>query len=356
MHRLSSAAVLFVLMMGILLWASANSALGQASIPVAVMNAQSITPAQTQTIRTAVDEAVQQMANGSDEQVAEARGRLLSFYRDADAVNGTPPFYDVLSSQIASRLQSPLQTDRVICRLNAMLVSSRVLVPQVTDLVMSGLQDSSPAVRYAAARAIISLAELNDGQGRNPQVTQPVLNGQNFNRWLDGLTQMLENETSQPVIRMAALAMAKLPVPAAREQAIEILQDRVAFHRENPGATMAGDREALKAIYLYEAQHGTFNNAQQMARVALNYMAICAAQLHGNQISASAERERNDMLEVCQAVLSYLADPQSGVSVLSDAQFKTTRDNLNNAIKRQQWVETELYVRTLLAELPPASE
>ena len=136
----------------------------QQTIPSEVITAASIDAQQQQAIAGAVAPIAAKLDKGSDDDVAAARVEMMNLFERARTLGGTPAFSAALSGEVARALAGAMQTDRVICRLNAMLIAGQVQSPRVVPLLLSGLKDSAPAVRYAAAKSLYTLLTLNNGE------------------------------------------------------------------------------------------------------------------------------------------------------------------------------------------------
>ncbi|NJL31045.1 MAG: hypothetical protein HC898_05145 [Phycisphaerales bacterium] len=85
--------------------------------------------------------------------VVEARDRLMEPLRGQPS----PNFISVYAGIVGPTLTEPLASPRIINRLNTMIVASVMLDQSLVPVVVKGLQDKNPAIRYWAGRASANL-------------------------------------------------------------------------------------------------------------------------------------------------------------------------------------------------------
>ncbi len=161
---------------------------------------------------------VQTLVEGTPAEVAGAREQLSGLVNGSDAGR---------RAEVARLLVAATRSERVLTRLNAMLVTGDLAsagLPASLTLATgsaqsaSGFRDPSPGVRYWAARAVSQY--LANAQ---PQDGKPLLNA---------LMQAASAEPSAPVAREMVRAMAGIDVAQTADQITATLNARVALHAD----------------------------------------------------------------------------------------------------------------------------
>ncbi|MCE9590171.1 MAG: hypothetical protein K8S99_06570 [Planctomycetes bacterium] len=261
-----------------------------AQIPAAIITASTTLGSDQQKI---VDDEVKglvtKLINFADERVGEARTHLLDpFERGPSDI-----FRRAYSQAMARELVRALNSDRVIVRVNAMLITSRLEDPGVVPLVVKGLADPSQGVRYWAARTVNVGAPIAQ-DGRAPLLV--------------ALTEVMKTETSVDVLEQVLGAMVALD---AFDHVLNGLNDRVAVHAQNPAVSPSADTEALRRLYqklVQDAAGGKTIAAatlRELARASYRLLDFAAMGLDTKLVPAEMTGEWKRMIEVADAALRW---------------------------------------------------
>lgn len=275
----------------------------------------------------------------SDDKVADARNRLLEPVRKP----GTSDFFKNRYSQAAAEALEPvLDSDRLIVRLNAMIVVTRFTHESAIPLAEKGLKDPSPSVRYWAAKAIANMAESRNSQG------EPILPTRLKLTLLRTLNDAGRTETSSEVLLQTVKAMVLMDVPTAPVRVLELVDARIPYHLEHPFESYEAERVGLREVYQKVSPNQTPDPAQVrlMARIAQRYMNLISRNLANareNEESPISELMTADhaaMIELCDVVLNYSHDSaNSQVNLPPSASQKIPFNQWNeiNLIAVDRW-------------------
>lgn len=315
--------LLMILVSCLTVWALAAAwagpAAAQARIPQEVVVAtSSLTDAQSRALRQYVHRwggvFTEAMTNEqvSDVQVAEAREQLLSPLRTPGATD----FFKRRYSTAVTELISPLMDgDRLIVRLNAMIVATRLTDHSAGPLAEKGIADPSPSVRYWAAKAIASLVEAEDSAG------EPILDVADRLALLRTLEEVGVTEDSAEVLQQVMLAMAATGVPSAKERLLDLLGARLAWHVDRPYEPYLAESSGLRAVYqsLLRTRASDTAHIRQLAAIAHRYMNLISRSLAeaddrardadvDNPVNRELRADHAAMLELCEYALQYCHD------------------------------------------------
>jgi hypothetical protein len=165
-----------------------------------------------------VDACVKLLIEGSDEEVARGRERLLDPFQKG----GTPAFRTAYMATIARAMANIAQAERPITRLNAMIVLTRVDHAQITPIIRAALDDESPSVRFWAARVAAETARFttipDDGRQALRQALGTTLDREQTNEVIVELFKALAEIDDGTLLfekirnRLRAMAQGQLPV------------------------------------------------------------------------------------------------------------------------------------------------
>lgn len=317
----------------------------QQTIPSEVITAASIDAQQQQAIAGAVAPIAAKLDKGSDDDVAAARVEMMNLFERARTLGGTPAFSAALSGEVARALAGAMQTDRVICRLNAMLIAGQVQSPRVVPLLLSGLKDSAPAVRYAAAKSLYTLLTLNNGE---PAAN--VFDADAYTGLINGLGEAMSGAANEALVREAFLALAKIPVPDARQKTLDILMRRAAMLQTTPDltASLAGETDALRTVVLFYATQGDYSRARQLAEAGLAYLVISVRDLQTGKLDVNARKQRQLLVQVGLTAAEFAAKEASSVTPLQTPEAAAEIERLKTTVKMSNWLEAQLHGQQLL--------
>lgn len=264
-------------------------------IPPDLISSTSLDDAQKNTIEDYVGQWATRLTIGEDADVAEARRQLL---QPLGLGSASEPFLEFYSQTVSQKLTPAIGHERLVVRLNAFIVAARLRGEAVFTLIGQGLKDASPAVRYWAAKAAHNAIEAG-GLNNDAQL-----------RTLGLLTQRLDQEDAALVVRMILLAIAKLNVPAATDALLESLNTRITLHASaDPAQALVAEQAALQQLYQKLITAGSNPSAHEalrrLARTAVRYMDLAAAQLDAGRVSAEARDGHVQMITLAEAVLIY---------------------------------------------------
>jgi len=264
------------------------------------------TPEQQQAVTTYVDFYINRLITGSDNEVVSARAELIGPL----AKGGSNEFNNQYSAILAQRLaaspamqsqprphppeaENPTeQRGGVIVRLNTMIVTSRLNKDEhVVSLILTGIKDENPAVRYWAVRAVRGNVETLNAQQRQPLVA--------------ALQQMVGGEQADEVLRVLLGALIELD---AVNPVVAALNDLIKLHNGNPRLTYDAKRDAMRSLLQKLQVLNAQNQAvgpqfQQLARAACRYMILISQQAQGANLDPLIAADHIEMVRLCDLVL-----------------------------------------------------
>ena len=289
--------------------------------PKDVITADPLSAAQEEQIESFVEYWVDQLLNGEAPQVSEARRKLIEYL----TIPGSSAAYrKAMNDAIIKRFDPVVRNERIITRLNGMIVINYLTDPGAFPLVGVGLQDESPAVRYWAAKAVAQITQR--GALSNAQQQQ----------LLELLAGALENEKDTAVLAELLKALNALNIPAAKDVLIKTLGEQVKFFREDPDVRFQTLYEAMQELYIelirLDAQNPGGVNAQisELARVSLLYFQQAAQQLKNDpNLPPELIEDKSNMIKLSDTILRFAIDTLSPGS--------RTPDPIDNAITFKDW-------------------
>jgi len=196
----------------------------------------------------------------SDTQISEARQKLLGPLRTPGA---TDFFKKRYSAQVSQTISGLLDADRLIVRLNAIIVVTRLTDPSAVALA--------------------------------------------------------EDEDSTEVLQQVMLAMGAMNLPSALDRLLDLLDARLRWHVDRPYEPYLAEAAGLRSVYQSLLRTPAANPAQirKLAQVAHRYMNLISrnlaeaadkAQAEGteNPISRELEADHAALLELCEYALQYV--------------------------------------------------
>ncbi|MCC7406896.1 MAG: hypothetical protein IT442_02415 [Phycisphaeraceae bacterium] len=223
----------------ILALATANLAVGQTLLSKELLTTTTTLKAeQEETVKQFIQERVDQLTGGDDAQVLDARRGLMGpLEKEASQI-----FRQVYSSYLRADLVTALDNDRLLVRLNAMILAGSLDDQNAIELVKKGLSDTSSAVRY---RAAVAGHRLLTGVRFDTRTDRSVFEQE----LLTAIGQRVQKEDSPYVWRPMLETLGQLAQPEARQLLVEALNQRVAAHAANVRLTPDPERAALGGLY-----------------------------------------------------------------------------------------------------------
>lgn len=274
-------------------------ALGQDRLPPELVTIQAaLGPKQQNLIDDYVTHWTDTLENEADEQVVEARDQLT----EPLGLGATDHFLNAYSRAVGGRLGDAVRADRLVSRLNAMIVASRIRKDEnVISLIVKGLDDESPALRYWAAKAVRKVAQAPDIAPK-PAIQMKLL---------EQLDMSLRKEQSTVVLEQVFLAMVGVTHGAAVEKVYGGLNHRVRVHVGKPELPYRAERAGMQGLFRRLAEmeaHGVAVGEpfRQIARAAVRYLNLLSKQADGAKLSPDLAKGYSEMAQLCWRVLDYV--------------------------------------------------
>lgn len=275
---------------GLLLMTSL-SAVGQDRLDAGVLgNPDFWSPEQRQAIEGFVNRQIASIQDGDETAINLGRTNLTDPTRTPGV---TDRFLSQFSELVSSKVGPLMESDSLKVRVNAMVVCMSLPHPAGLSAIEKGLRDESAGVRYPAARAIEGL--LASGQLDAAQ-TQEVL---------DNIQQLIVAEDDVYVVQ--PLFEALLAVPDNNAKVLEVLNERLGRHADQPEASFAPESTALQAVYsrLITAQERPSDQVRELARASTRYLLLSAQQLAGGEVPESGNSGHLDIIRVAAVALEF---------------------------------------------------
>lgn len=230
-----------------------------------------------------------------DEGVKQAKNMLL----EPLGFPGSTAFREAYTRAVAKGLADVAQNDRLIARLNAMIVLDRLdTSPEVVALLIEGLQDESAAVRYWAVKAVRSPS------GAIAPAEQRSLANQ--------LGQMLTGETQTVVLEQVYQALVDLDQSGQHlNTVIQALKSRVRAHQGKPNlafrAEYAGLRAAYQKLLLLATNRPMDDQFRQIGATAAQYLQLIARQAGDANMTPDLLDSYKAMAGLCASILDEVA-------------------------------------------------
>ncbi len=252
-------------------------------------------------VRDFIQRAIEQLRDGSDQDVASAKNHL----KRPALHQGARQYFlieyrRVLGRQLTDVFNAEAAGTRPIVRINVMIVAEALRDPAGTPLLTEGLKDENPAVRYWAAKAAIQIVE----SGNLAADAQKAL--------LGALAEAMKVEQFQQVLERLMKAVVLLPIADAREKVLETLNHRVAVHFEHPefpmGAELGGLRPLRNAMVRINSRKNPPppNDLKLITQVACRYLVLTATLLENDRIPRRVEQGYLEMLIVADETLKWV--------------------------------------------------
>ena len=278
-------------------------------------------------INSYVQKWVGQLVDGSDDQVQEARQKLIVPLDD----NPTQYFLIEYRRKMVGRLVSAFRSKRFIVRLNVMIIASALGDPGATNLLTDGLQDENPGVRYWSAMAVANITAVSD---KLTDVQQQAL--------LKALASALQVEQVEPVLQRLMLALAALDIPGAAPMVLDALNKRVPAHLANPRLALIAEIVGMKRLIrrmIADPNGVTSRDVRLFTIVAVRYFILAAMLLEENKIPESTMSDYVSMLERADEYLHWLAQQQG---VTKDQLPQELRKPIKPLVDGKAWPRTKL--------------
>ena len=304
----------FLAVLGLL--ASAGlPAFGQDRIPVEIIVAEELSDDQQETITGYVDHWCQRLNGGEDAEVTLARRRLAEPLNQGRA---TEAFLRAYTEPVQPCLDEAVQSDRMIVRLNAMIVTTDMTGETALPLIRQGVQDENAAVRYWAVKAVRTIS------------TQRSWPSEQERQLLDFLTESLRGEQAGAVVQQLMLSITELDLAEAPGRTLEALNRRIAAHRANPGRAVQAEQAGLRQLFR-KLMGGDAGNQtlRQLGRTAYLYMRVAVTQLQAGNVPEQHRDGYTSLVLLADHIMRNTHDALNGTQNLPDP--------IQSLVQQQQW-------------------
>lgn len=284
-----------------------------------------------------------QINSGSDDQVAEARNNLVE---PISRQGISDPFRNAYSNAVVNQLLPAFVSDRIIVKMNIMIIAGQLADGRSLRLVSSGLVDPSPAVRYWAARGAANTAARPNLSRADRGVLMNSLIGQMVN---EGQEKEVRVEGTQQVLKQILLAIGELNLPEANEELLRGVNQRITLHMKIPALTIDPEHEAIKRLYIKAVQARTTGGAKevpdtlvrQLGTVSFRYLLMSAAMLDQKRLADSPFRiaESEQVIRTTDQVLRWVREtlgPQVPQPTPIDAEL-AARNHALIRLRVEEW-------------------
>lgn len=306
---------------------------GQDQLPSALTSATSLSGSQTATIDDFVQQWSTALLEGNDAAVTDARERLIQPIR----ASTSDVFLDRYAAAVRNELPAALDARRLITRLNAMIVAAQLGGRDVYPVVIKGLGDPSPAVRYWAARAVVEVAEA---KARGARVSGGVMND-----LLEALTTLIAEETNPLVLEPALLAAVRLDVPRGEQLFLNTLERVLADHADQPRRSYRTLDQPWRDLIRRSITENNTQNLRQSARQAARIMGLIARQLEAGVFPEGLPPSHAEMIQLAQQILS------GAHQQLEATGSPPTTRQVQNALQQRDWASLAVAADAWLAML-----
>ena len=231
------------------------------------------------------------LVDGEDGEVADARKKLI-----APLSGASPLFLADYRKLLGTQLHGGFESERVIVRINLMIVATALKDLDSVSLLIRGLKDQNPACRYCAAQAIASLTGSNL---KPPAEQQKTL--------LDALAEAMRHERYEQVLRQLILALVELTIPEAMTQVFEAINQRVEEHAKQPDLSLTSEIQGLRVLIRQMVKSPPDPDQLKLgALVNARYFRLCARLLDKGELGANAEADCITMIGLTDENLKWL--------------------------------------------------
>lgn len=266
--------------------------------PAIVTSNTPLAPTQQAAVESYIRERADSLINGPQERIVTVRQDLLKPLLQPGASRF---FLRAYGSALAQQLSPALTSPNLLVRLNTMIVVASVKDPSVLDLIVTGLADPSPSVRYWAARAAGQLAAAV----KLVQQDQDTL--------LATLLQAFEKENSDQVKQKLRAALIDLNIPEGIFRLLDSLSKEVDLYAANPTSNLDSTLESLRLLFVKTVEASSTGQplpekiSRQMALVAYRYLVLSVSVADASAVDPNALTDYQEMIRLADAILGWVA-------------------------------------------------
>ncbi len=302
--------------------------------------ASALDPAQTRTVASFVADLVDQLLNGNQDQVLDARTTLVEPFVTPNASN---IFKTAYSTALTKALEVGVTSDRMLVRINVQLIIGQLTDPTAIALVETGLKDKSPAVRYLAAKSGAAIGARFELPA-NPEDPAYTSNGEVQRKLLTALVATLSSESDYIVVEQLLAGIGALNLPEARDKLMLGLTERVTVRAVNTQLPVAAEHNTLTRVFSRVVREATAGRAvepnflKMLAVVAGRNMRLSAKLLDENGVPAALAPQHAEMIKLGDTIIRWTAQQ------LKTPADKLPKDDIKAGLDGRKWTEVRLRV------------
>ncbi len=257
------------------------------------------------------------LISGSDDEVADARAKLS----DILDRGGSNVFTSAFIAGLSPQLSHALKASRPTVRVNALIVASRQIDASTVGLALAGLKDDSAAVRYWAAKVIVKLVAAADTGSARYTLTANVTDQ---TKLLEAGAELLPKEESPEVVAQLVEGLVRLQVPAALDQVLAGLDQRVDFLGAMKDPPLSADVKGLRNVYTTLVEKATKAGKlpdatlKNLALTGYRFMLLALLKLNAAQVNISHQTEYANMVQLGDTILGWVSDQMGATAPKGD--------------------------------------
>ncbi|MBB6429744.1 putative transcriptional regulator [Algisphaera agarilytica] len=283
-------------------------------------------PADRQAIAAFVDRQVAAIQSGDEVAMNEGRTNLTDPPRTPGA---SERFLNQFSELVCEEVAPLMDSDVLKVRINSMVVCMSLPHPNGLAAIQKGLADESAGVRYPAARALEGL--LSSGQLDAAQTVEV----------LDLIQELIVAESDIYVVQPLFEAM--LAAPDNNEKVLEVLNQRLSSHVDEPDASFVPAGTALQAVYsrLITAPQRPVDDVRELARASARHLLLAATQLEAGEVPDQIKAGHLEAIRVSAVALEFAFQELQSSQLAPLSPAGALRTEKWDAIVRigENWVE-----------------
>ncbi len=330
----------------LLVFYAAGVSAQSSGLSTAVLQADPLSTAQQDQLSGFVQSQTQRLSSPDAQVVVEAREALIDVFSREIRDNASDTFRSAYAQSVAAALLEAMPQLDTLGKVNALLVAAHVVHADNADVILFGLQDDNPAVRYLAAKAVqgvASRAQLDD--------SLPLSTGF-YTQILDALGSTLPRESSDHARSMMMLAIAEIDRPQAVQTLIAALNARLQTHIADPTLVMSGEAASIERLFTRLTANDTDAEAyRSLMALGLRYLHVANAQLRDAGAGQDADPEPSRAQLIIYVDRFVLQDGAARVFNRLDQ----LPPLVNNAVNRRDWdfIDEQIQAWRQLLAAPP---
>lgn len=340
----------------------APRAAAQPTIPPDLRQTSSaLTTAEDRLVRDFIAAAITDLTSDEPARVMEARGRLID---PLTLPNTSEIFAQAYSSHLKLQLPPALGHERLLVRLNAVIVAAHLTDRTAIELLAEPLADEAPAVRYRAAKAVGMIVER---ARYSTPADRIAAEAQALEMLIARTAVETEPEAWQPLLE----ALSVLRIPQANLALLEALNRRVEEHARRPGMPLLAEHVALVNVYrriveqfIVQPDAVDVRTAAALARATCRHLLLTARTLaHAPDLDPAIQAQYREVITTADTILRWVVRDYLRMAVtLPPAVAPKLRDHLwaEIILDAGRWAtvlgESRLGLKADDMEIPPLPE